>query len=107
VLGILLVMSAHGPWGAPELSFLSQERALRGLLAQHDMIKDGQAIPAPASAEVSDEDQERLAHLLAYFNNRGANDRIAELFPGGEVTANERAEALGLTERSSPQAKTL
>jgi len=97
LLGVLLVMSAHGPWGAPELSFLSQERALRGLLAQHEMIKDGQAIPAPG--EVSDEDQERLAHLLAYFNDRGANYRIAELFPGGEVTADERAKALGLTER--------
>jgi len=97
VLGILLVMSAHGPWGAPELSFLSQERALRGLLAQHEMIKDGQALPAPEA--LSDEDQERLAHLLAYFNDRGANYRIAELFPGGEVTADERAEALGLKER--------
>ncbi|MQX36795.1 DUF4153 domain-containing protein [Roseospira navarrensis] len=94
LLGILLVLGAQGPWGAPELSFLSQERALRGLLDQHGMLEDGRAVPA--EDEVPKEDQRRLVHLLTYFHERGTNYRIAELFPDGEITAASRARALDL-----------
>ncbi|KAA5604117.1 DUF4153 domain-containing protein [Roseospira marina] len=103
LLGILLVLGGHGPWGAPELSFLSQERALRSLLAEHGMLEDGRAVPADEA--VPTEDQARMVHLLAYFNDRGANYRIAELFPNGAITAAERIEALELTV-TSPSVRT-
>jgi hypothetical protein len=95
LLGILLVLGAQGPWGAPELSLLSQERALRGLLDQHGMLEDGRAVPA--EGEVPRADQKRIAHLLTYFHERGTNYRIAELFPLEITTAPERIKALELS----------
>ncbi len=96
ILGTLLALSGSGPWGGPEISFISQERALRGLLMEHDMITEaGKAVPAadPLPAET----QRRIVHLLHYFADRGSNYRIHELFPVEATRPPARIEALGLT----------
>jgi len=96
ILGTLLALSGSGPWGAPELSFISQERALRGLLMEHDMItEEGKAVPAAETLPA--DTQRRIVHLLNYFGDRGANYRIHELFPMEATRPPARIEAMGLT----------
>ncbi|MBB4284470.1 DUF4153 domain-containing protein [Roseospira goensis] len=92
LLAVLLVLGGNGPWGAPEVSMVSQERALRELLEQHGMLEDGRAVPADGAVPV--EDQRRIAHLLSYFHDRGTNYRLAEMFSDEVITAEMRLEAL-------------
>jgi len=95
ILGTLLALSGSGPWGAPELSFISQERALRGLLMEHDMITEEGKV-TPAEDPLPRETQRRIVHLLNYFGDRGANYRIHELFPVEATRPHLRIEAMGL-----------
>jgi hypothetical protein len=95
ILGTLLALSGSGPWGAPEISFISQERALRGLLMEHDMITEEGKV-TPAADSLPQETQRRIVHLLNYFGDRGANYRIHELFPVEATRPHLRIEAMGL-----------
>lgn len=95
LLGALLVLAGYGPWGVSEVTLTSQERAVRGLLAEHGMITE-EGFAVPADDPLPAEDQERLADLLYYFDERGANYRMAELFPEGQNTASARIEHLDL-----------
>ena len=95
LLGILLALSGSGPWGAPELSFISQERALRGLLMEHDMITEDDKV-TPAAESLPKDTQRRIVGLLNYFGDRGANYRIHEMFPEDATRPHLRIEAMGL-----------
>lgn len=99
LLGVLLLFSGNGHWGAQALSMGSQYRALNGLLQEHGMINEaGQAVPADET--VPDDDQARMAALLHFFEDRGSNFRLAALFPDDHMTAPERIAYLDIDRRT-------
>jgi hypothetical protein len=82
----------------------SQDRALRGLLAEHGMMNEsGQAVPAVEP--LPEEQADRIVDLLEYFDERASNFRIAYLFPAEHRTTDERIVYLDL-ESAAPRVMT-
>ena len=101
VLGVTLLLSSFGPWGATAVSRRSQEARLRAGLESAGVLRDGRVsvplagpmVAAPDTIPVSPEDYERISGSLTYLYDAHGPEAVQDLF-GVDVSAYENGRGL-------------
>lgn len=78
ILCIAALLSAAGPWGAPNISERSQFRRLEQLLEKHGILAEGKVVKA--RQPVPDEDQGAISAIVGYLHKRHGPKSLQPLF---------------------------
>ena len=65
-IAIIAVLSVFGPWSSFNVSVMSQNARLEGILQSNSMLKDGKA--AKPTAEIAQKDKTEISGVLSYFS---------------------------------------
>ena len=84
-LAALCLLSAFGPWGAPSISVRDQHARLTDLLTRHQILVNGQIIPAATPTAIPSSDVQRIASAVEFLVAHKRYDRIKPWFDAQSV----------------------
>ncbi|MGB8356826.1 MAG: DUF4153 domain-containing protein [Chthoniobacteraceae bacterium] len=81
-LAIIGLVACCGPWGALAVSQASQTRRLTSLLAAHDLLSGGKAVPPPApkTTTLPSADVENIRSIIDYLDHVHGSATLQTLF---------------------------
>jgi Domain of unknown function (DUF4153) len=100
-LALLLALGSFGPWGAEDVSKMSQMARLEEILTRNHILTDGRITPVDGG--VPREEVVEISSIVSYLRQSGKHQAMAPWFAGskldfaGDPYAKDIVEAMGLT----------